>query len=340
MSAVTPSLSAILPLKVTGRHYGENFARLDQLLSSLRHHVVPKTLDRIVIVSPGKEGRLTRRFAEGWSDLRLEVVDEEDYFPAFGRHQLPWQVRPWQRQQIIKLNAPALVNSDFVLTLDPDVLALREVSTAALIPQGRALLEPESRQIHQRWWIDSADVLAVPAHLERPGMHVTPAILSTAVLARLQSRIEEVSGRNWMDTLLTTYSEWTEYSLYLLAAESSGLLSTYHVSPDEAASTTHLQVPSEVSIWDSASATSDRLHAMLTREHDGLFAVVQSNTGMSASEVSKVLASIMPLQQTEVATPPPPSTRSVLGERTRTMTRLVANRVFRLRRSLARRRHR
>ena len=44
----TASLAAILPIKVSGRHYGDNLARLDMLFSSLLHFAAPDLLDELV----------------------------------------------------------------------------------------------------------------------------------------------------------------------------------------------------------------------------------------------------------------------------------------------------
>jgi hypothetical protein len=51
--------------------------------------------------------------------LPLRIVVEDERFQAFRRFTRPWQIRPWQRQQIILLNSPALTSSPFVLRLDP-----------------------------------------------------------------------------------------------------------------------------------------------------------------------------------------------------------------------------
>src|SRR5262245_23102544 len=104
----TASLAALLPLKVSGRHYGDNLARLDLLFSTLLHFARPDLFDDLVIVVRADEADLIGRHLEQWPDLPLRIVVEDDHFPAFRRFNRPWQVRPWQRQQIIKLNAPAI----------------------------------------------------------------------------------------------------------------------------------------------------------------------------------------------------------------------------------------
>ena len=49
------ALSALLPLKVSGRHYGDNLARLDLLFSSLTHYGAPGLLDELLVVARADE---------------------------------------------------------------------------------------------------------------------------------------------------------------------------------------------------------------------------------------------------------------------------------------------
>ena len=116
------SLSGLLPVKVSGRHYGENLARLDVLFSSLLHFA-PTLLDELLVVARADEATEIGAHLGRWPELPLRLVVEDEHFPAFRRFTRPWQIRPWQRQQLIKLNAPAMTDAAFVLTLDPDVSA-------------------------------------------------------------------------------------------------------------------------------------------------------------------------------------------------------------------------
>ena len=127
------SLSGLLPVKVSGRHYGENLARLDLLFSSLLHYA-PALLDELLVVVRADETDQIGPYLAQWPELPIRMVIEDEYFPAFRRYTRPWQVRPWQRQQVIKLNAPAMTDADFVLTLDPDVLVLKPVTRELLLP--------------------------------------------------------------------------------------------------------------------------------------------------------------------------------------------------------------
>jgi hypothetical protein len=336
------SLSGLLPVKVSGRHYGENLARLDLLFSSLVHFA-PGLLDELIVVVRADETDQVGPYLDQWPDLPIRMVVEDDHFPAFKRFSRPWQVRPWQRQQVIKLNAPAMTDADFVLTLDPDVLALKPITRDLLIPGGRALLEPEPRSVHPRWWRDSADLLDVEPELHWRGINVTPAILSTAVLRELQARLEAVGGRPWMDVLLTSYCDWTEYTLYLLAAERASLVERHHVWADEPEAPAHLHADPSLSIWGGEHAAHEDVGRLLRADDPGLFAVVQSSSGLTATDVATAVAEHFPVRRSRSTVPATTATadRGKLRERARVAARLTAQAIYRGRRKLrhARLRH-
>jgi hypothetical protein len=333
-SGNTP-LTALLPLKVSGRHYGDNLARLDLLFSSLLHFA-PGLVDELLVVVRADEADFLRRHLAHWPELPLRVIVEDEHFPAFRRFTRPWQVRPWQRQQIIKLNAPAFTRAPFVLMLDPDVLARRPITRDLLVPGGRAILEPEERAVHRAWWLASADMLDVDPGLERPGMNVTPAVLSTAVLGELHERLEAVGGRPWMEILLTSYCDWTEYSLYLLAAERAGLVERQHVWADDPSAPAHLQVDPAISIWDAATASGANVRRLFTADDPGAFAVVQSSTDLAVREVARVAAKRFPIRSVPTEALPAFGSGSRLQERVRIAARLAAQRVYRSRRAVRR----
>jgi hypothetical protein len=330
-----PALTGLLPVKVSGRHYGENLSRLDLLLSSLLHYA-PALLDELLVVARGDEIDQIGPYLAQWRELPIRLIVEDEFFPAFRRFSRPWQVRPWQRQQIIKLNAPAMTDAPFVLTLDPDVLALKPIDREAILPDGRALLQPEPRSVHERWWRDSADLLDVEPELHRPGVNVTPAVLSTAILTELQERLEAVSGRPWMDVLLTSYCDWTEYTLYLLAAERASLLEREHIWADDPSAPAHLHADPELSIWGGAGASPEDVGRLFSADDPGLFAVVQSSSGLTASEVAGAVGAHLPVRHTDKVPATGDAPRSKLRERARIGSRLIAQRLYRGRRALRR----
>ena len=329
------TLSGLIPVKVSGRHYGENLARLDLLFSSLLHFA-PTLLDELLVVARADEIDQVGPYLDQWPELPIRLIVEDEYFPAFVRFSRPWQVRPWQRQQMIKLNAPAMTDAEFVLTLDPDVLALKPVTREVLIPGGRALLEPEARSVHTRWWRDSADLLDVEPRLHRSGINVTPAVLSTAVLRELQQRLETVGGRPWMDILLTSYCDWTEYTLYLLAAERASLVERHHLWASEPAAPAHVHADPALSIWGGAGAVREDVNRLFCADDPGLFAVVQSSSDLTATDVARAVAEYFPVRRSRSVAPTSDVGRSMREERARVATRLAATGIYRCRRKLRR----
>jgi hypothetical protein len=109
--------------------------------------------------------------------------------------------------------------------------------------------------VHRAWWLASADSLDVDPGLDRPGMNVTPAVLSTAVLAEFHKRLTAAGGRPWMEILPTSYCDWTEYSRYLLTAEAAGLVERHHVWADDPTAPVHLHANPAISTWDAAAAS-------------------------------------------------------------------------------------
>ncbi len=196
-----------------------------------------------------------------------------------------------------------------------------------------ALLDPESRSVHRQWWIDSAGVLDVDPGLDRKGMGVTPAILSVEVISSVQRRISEVSARPWMDTLLTSYCDWTEYTLYLLEAERSQLLERVHVWSDQPSGPAPLQLSPEISIWDAERASRANIEHLFTTDDPGLFAVLQSSIGLPASEVIAAAEEFFEVRSSPAEVVQVPDGGSKLKERAGIASRLAAQRIYRLRRS-------
>ncbi|HEU4535006.1 MAG TPA: DUF6492 family protein, partial [Polyangiaceae bacterium] len=210
-------LSAILPLKTLGSHYAENLGRCDILMASLRAFAAPGLFRAIYIICPGDEVKHTEAAAKAWTGLPIEVVGEDDLLPFFGRY--PRTAAKW-RQQLIKLHSSRLVSTDFFLTLDPDVLLCKPIDLPDLCPGGRALVDLEPRTHHAPWWRSSAALLDTEPGLDGEGMSVTPALLSRDVCTALFAELERLHRVDWREALLASLpSQWTEYTLYWLAAQ-------------------------------------------------------------------------------------------------------------------------
>ena len=44
--------------------------------------------------------------------------------------------------------------TEFFITFDSDVILTKPICAADIVRDGKALLEPEDRAIHSRWWTD------------------------------------------------------------------------------------------------------------------------------------------------------------------------------------------
>jgi hypothetical protein len=139
-----------------------------------------------------------------------------------------------------------------------------------------------------------------------------------------------------MDVLLTSYSDWTEYTLYLLAAERADVVNRYHVWADDPRAPARLQIDPSVSIWDAATASRASVARLFSPHTPGLFAVVQSNAGLRASEVAAVAGKHFPVRVVSTDSLPTRPRRSKLDERFRVTSRLAAQAVYRLRRRIGR----
>jgi hypothetical protein len=286
-------LSAVLPLKLSGRHYAHNLGYCDLMFESFRHFGMTEVLDEVLVIVPGAEVPTVASAASRWSDFGVSVLAEEDALPVLRSYLRPHQVRPWHRQQYIKLAAAGtLARNPFVLTLDPDVFAIKPITYDDLIIDGRALLEPEGREVHRQWWTDSAALLGLDPGLNRPGMGVTPAIYAVDVLASMRTRLEERNDRPWSDVLLGSNTMWTEQTLYYLSLEQMPSPGSLHVTPEESGRRTRLT--SSVNVWTAEELATTDFAQFFAAENPGLFAVIQSALRVDPHELAQRLSPWIP----------------------------------------------
>ncbi len=313
-------ISAILPVKTKGRHYADNIARCDILFSSLRKFTTPDVFSKFLIIVPHDEFAEAQGYAKAWSDFPVEVIDEAEHFGAFKEFSQPHQIRPWHRQQIIKLYTPALIDTEYFMVFDPDVFATHHFDADTLLPGGRALtyLQPRLREPHL--WRPSAGLLKQDAHVERDGVWWTPTILSSTLCRHLHRRLEELyPERDWMRTLLSNYMiDWTEYTLYWLNAEREGLLDQYHVVAQPGQRSMH----ASESVWNVENFEGWDAGRHFAEEADGLFAVIQSNTFVEPKRVVEKLQPYFPI------TIQPYDRHQSLGLQARELYSAVARRVL------------
>jgi hypothetical protein len=279
------ALSAVLPIKTVGSHYAENLGRCDVLMASLRAFAAPDLLHKVYLICPDGERRRVESAARAWAGLPLEVRGEGDLQPFFDRHP---RTAGWWRQQLLKLNAARFVETEFFLTLDPDVLLCKPLGPADLLDGGRALVDFESRAAHPAWWRASAELLGADPRPDAPGMSVTPALLSREICLALHDELGRRHGVDWREALLRALpARWTEYTLYWLAAEKLGLAERHHPSPAEVGPR---RLRSPDSVWSKEQWARWRPERCFDPQAPGFFAVLQSNTRLPPRDIVRRIA--------------------------------------------------
>lgn len=133
-------------------------------------------------------------------------------------------LRGWILQQLIKLAVAGQVRERLVVMADSDLVFIRPVTAAALAPGGRVRLYrmdcgiDDSLPRHVRWHTVGRKLLGLPAAPDPP----LPDYVSSLntwdgdIVSRTLGRIEEVTGRRWLEAVGSELhvSEWTLYGLY------------------------------------------------------------------------------------------------------------------------------
>lgn len=286
------TFSVVVPVKCAPSGRGDDLGRLRLLLASLNrfwsgeaklpvHLICPR--DDVASIAPAVRGRHPR--------LRTSLHDEAEVVPHLGRGT---KAAGWLKQQAIKLCAHTLTGADFILVLDADLFCTRAFGPDDLFVGGRALTDWVYRAKFPRWWSFSAGVLRIEAPDLELGMGVTPQLLSTAVCRALHAYLETLHGPDPYAALLDLetiyadaggYNGWTEYTLYCLFAEETGLMAKHHLAAPEMYAENR-RLGSAASVWDK-----DGLAAWLAKplaiDPKGYFTVVQSNTLVAADTVAR-----------------------------------------------------
>ncbi len=264
-------IPAILPICVTGNDYGYlDHKRFKILLFSLQKCQAQNWLERLYVITPGKQKKLIEKECKDIDFIKINVLEEDELFPEFQEYK-----NSYKKQMLIKLGAIKLIENEFFLTLDSDLICLQKFNPNQLIIDGKAILNYQNKIIYIDWWESSAEILSVPLDVRSPGMNVTPAILSRTICGYVIEAIESKFQRSWISVLMEVERLWTEYSLYFLCAQKRNCLTRYHLhSLDER--NTRL-VDDDYTVWlpeDIERITKPNQLSLPS----GLFAVLQSST--------------------------------------------------------------
>jgi hypothetical protein len=194
-------------------------ARSTVLFQSLSSIVDSTMVHKMLVFAPDSHVEFLSHQLKSRIDnlpFKVSIYPESTLFqnPAVLKSSYPYSI-----QMAIKLLASKLVETDFYMTLDADVILLRSFSIKDVlsIPKSsnghrnnhgvgaRALYHRESRLVHPAWWHGSAAFLDMHRDtpsikldgvvLHRPGFGVTPALLSTYGSLLAVSYIEELAAK-------------------------------------------------------------------------------------------------------------------------------------------------
>ena len=149
-------LSAILPVSIRGSYDVDDLGRVELLFRSLSAFAESNMFDQFLIVCPNNEVNILEEKCLKWSSLNIKVVSEDVLVPEFAFYP---KMRGWRKQQIIKLAAPRILDCDFFMTFDADILCLKPITKSMLLIEGKAIMQYEMRSRHPKWWKSSARIL-------------------------------------------------------------------------------------------------------------------------------------------------------------------------------------
>ncbi len=295
---VMDNLEAVLPLKISGERERHSLALAKTLLLSLSHFHRDSRDLQVTIVCPEAELAAVKAALARRKGVVLSFVAEEELVPEFGSHPT---VNGWFKQMIVKLAFSKIATRPFYMTLDADVICVRPYSQETFIEAGRAITEWERMSLHPEWWSGSATLLGLPTHQSdsRWGFSVTPNILAKPLAAHALRAVARACRKS-AATALIEHSDfarfaWSEYALYMLAAERSRKLDRYHLTQTEMRDTrrSRLQDPG-ASLWHLGMKSFEAWNPAKWVEETtrGHFVLCQSNLG---SDPEAIWSKVSPL---------------------------------------------
>jgi hypothetical protein len=133
-------------------------------------------------------------------------------------------LRGWILQQLVKLAVAEQAQERVIVLADSDLVFIRPVNLDTFAPGGRVRLfkkddgVDESLPRHLRWHAIARDLLGLPPAPPPPLPDYVSSlnIWDRVVVWRTLRRIEDVTGRRWLDAVGKElhFSEWTLYGLF------------------------------------------------------------------------------------------------------------------------------
>lgn len=276
---------AILPLALRKLQRRGDLERASLLIESLARHWRDTRPFQLLIVSPSGDVPTLRSNLPRFTNIEVSVRSEADFFPAFSAFYL---MTGWFRQQVIKLQVPAMLGFGGYLTLDSDVCCIGDFDASTFVHDKRGLSRWEPKHQHD-WWRQSADLVGVPYDAGAHGLSVTPNILHADLAAQTLDHVGRSGGDALKALSLRILRKlgtipWTEYSLYTAVGEHTGNLLEYHVHWDPSYFSDIQLFSENGSAWDAGDF--ERLVRFpSTTGPRGTFVIIQSHARIPLKQV-------------------------------------------------------
>lgn len=213
------------------------------LLTSCNKMINKDLLHEFIIITKEEEYEKIRNdLMYPFKGMRLKIISENEIIPNLGS--MPFI--GWAKQQILKLAVSKIIETNYYLTIDADMLFTRKVEYEDLFLEDKPRIAFENYGIHAGWWSNTAKVLGYPFQFDENDKcpSVTPVILKCQLVEGLICNLAEIAEGNqetWYEYLLNkTYRQlevihWTEYCMYWLYTmkEQGGLEKHYYIPPSK-----------------------------------------------------------------------------------------------------------
>jgi hypothetical protein len=224
---------AILPIALRNLGRRGDLERAGLLIESLAKHWRDSKPLELLIVAPSVDVATLRNGLPRYPRIDVSVRAETDFFPRFSPF---YSLTGWYRQQLVKLEVPALLGFGGFLTLDSDVCCVGDFDSRTFVHESRALSRWEPKR-HHNWWQQATDLVGVPYDPATHGLSVTPNILHGDLTRQALEffRLGVVDPKMALSFRVLRKIgaiPWTEYSLYTSVAERRGNLFDYHIHWD------------------------------------------------------------------------------------------------------------
>jgi hypothetical protein len=216
--------------------------RTRYLLCSFLKYFNQESLHEFLIICPSSDvTKLNSLLRSITADPRYFVIEEDNICPDVYRatSRTSGEVFGWRAQQLIKLAVSRRCSSEHYVTLDNDVICVKQFHYASLVRNGMAATNCERPCDYERLYTDkfalaetkkkaarysqSASLLGYvrPSASRYLFYGETPVILNTKSVIELTQCLDKRFGRSWSQALAET-GGWTEYSLYYQFLEMTG----------------------------------------------------------------------------------------------------------------------